>query len=92
MQLIEQLEQLKRLDALIRRKATGSPADLARKFGVSERTIYNYLAVLKNLGAEIEYCSVRNCYYYKTLNYRFRYGFFTHDSNKMSDGAGGDFD
>ncbi|MFN3172869.1 MAG: hypothetical protein ACE362_00005 [Phaeodactylibacter xiamenensis] len=38
MKLIEQLNQLKRLDALIRRKGTGRPIDLARKFDVSERT------------------------------------------------------
>lgn len=89
MKLIEQLNQLKRLDALIRRKGTGRPIDLARKFDVSERTIYNYLAVLKELGAEIEYCSIRGSYFYSTTNHQLHFGFLKPDSKGMSGPAGG---
>lgn len=72
--LIEQLQQLERLDALIRRKSTGSPKELARKFSVSERTVYNLLEGLKLMGAEIEYCHSRCSYCYKT-QMEFRYGY-----------------
>ncbi|WP_425422649.1 hypothetical protein [Phaeodactylibacter xiamenensis] len=41
MKLIAQLQHLDRLDDLIRRKATGSSAQLAARFGCSRRTIYN---------------------------------------------------
>lgn len=74
MKLIQQLQQLERLDALIRRKSTGSPKELARKFSVSERTIYNLLEVLRQMGAEIEYCHTR-CSYYYTFQIKFGYGF-----------------
>ena len=62
---VEQLQQLQRLDALIRRKATGNPLTLASKFGVSERTIYNLLDMLKSLGAEIGYSREMESYYYE---------------------------
>lgn len=91
MKLIEQLNQLKRFDALIRRKGTGRPIDLARKFDVSERTIYNYLAVLKELGAEIEYCSIRGSCLYSTANHQLHFGFLKPDSNGMSGPAWGAF-
>lgn len=65
MKLIEQLNQLNRLDALIRKRATGTPKDMARRFTVSERTIYNLLETLRGLGAEIDYCRIRESYYYR---------------------------
>ena len=51
MKLIAQLQHLDRLDSLIRRKATGSSAHLAARFGCSRRSIYNYLKTLKELEA-----------------------------------------
>ncbi|MDN5201833.1 HTH domain-containing protein [Fulvivirgaceae bacterium BMA10] len=36
-------ERFKRLEKLIRLKATGSPKELAKKFEVSERTIYRLI-------------------------------------------------
>ena len=62
---VEQLQQLQRLDALIRRKATGTPVILAAKFGVSERTIYNLIDILRSLGAEIAYSREMESYYYE---------------------------
>ncbi|MBW3466949.1 helix-turn-helix domain-containing protein [Arthrospiribacter ruber] len=53
------------LDELIRKKATGPPKQLARRFGVSERTVYEYINVLRDLGAEISYCNTSESYYYK---------------------------
>ena len=89
MKLIQQLQQLERLDALIRRKSTGSPKELARKFSVSERTVYNLLEALRQMGAEIEYCHSRCSYYYK-LQMKFRYGFIV-DSSMDGKVKGGQF-
>ena len=87
MKLIQQLNQLERLDALIRRKATGTPRELARKFSVSERTVYNLLETLRQMGAEIEYCHSR-CSYYYTIQMKFRYGFIVdHANSRMINGG-----
>ncbi|MCG8329455.1 MAG: HTH domain-containing protein [Chitinophagales bacterium] len=82
MKLIQQLQQLERLDALIRRKSTGSPKELARKFSVSERTVYNLLEALRQMGAEIEYCHTR-CSYYYTIQIKFGYGFVSDSSKSL---------
>jgi len=39
----DKFRKLERLDALIRRRGTGSPAELARRFKVSARTLHNYV-------------------------------------------------
>ncbi len=64
MKFLEQIHLLERLDQLIRLKATGSPKDLAEKLEVSERSVYNFMEVMRNLGADIKYCQHRNSYYY----------------------------
>lgn len=66
MKLIAQLQNLDRLDGLIRRKATGSSVQLAARLGCSRRTIYNYLKTLQELGAKVVYCDKRRSYYYET--------------------------
>lgn len=77
-QLFERtVETLKRMDTLIRTKATGTPNELARKLNVSPSTIYEYLLLMKNiLGAPIHYCKIRKSYYYSKrgkLNFGFYY-------------------
>ena len=62
--LIERLRQLDRLDALIRRKATGSREELAERLGVSVRTVTNLKQELEDLGAEICYDRERGSYVY----------------------------
>ncbi len=66
MKFLEQIQQLERLDQLIRLKATGSPKDLAEKLEVSERSVYNFMEVMRCLGADIKYCSQRNSYCYES--------------------------
>lgn len=60
----DKFRKLERLDALIRRGGTGSPAELARRLRVSARTLHNYVNDLRCLGAEIAFCSHRCTYYY----------------------------
>jgi predicted DNA-binding transcriptional regulator YafY len=59
------LNLLLRLDQLIRQKITGSPPEFARKMGISERSLYEYLKVLKELGAPIRFSRQEHSYYYE---------------------------
>lgn len=58
------LHRLESMDRLIRIKGTGTPQCFADKLGMSERTLYEYLAYMKELGAPIEYNKFRQSYYY----------------------------
>jgi predicted DNA-binding transcriptional regulator YafY len=49
------LERFKRIDSLIQRRGTGKPVDLAKRIKISESTLYEYLAIMKGLGAPINY-------------------------------------
>ncbi|QHI35896.1 hypothetical protein IMCC3317_12440 [Kordia antarctica] len=64
MRFIEKIEVLKRVDQLIRIKATGSARDLAVKLGIGKSTVYEIIEILKNMGAEIKYCNYRKSFYY----------------------------
>ena len=55
MKFLEQMQLLERIDQLIKLKATGTPAELAARLGVSERTVYNILETLRDLGVAINY-------------------------------------
>jgi predicted DNA-binding transcriptional regulator YafY len=58
------LSLLLKLDQFIRQKGTGAPPDFARKMGISERSLYEYLKVLKDLGAPIKWSRQERSYYY----------------------------
>lgn len=61
---IDALNRLHRIDRLIRMKGTGNAAELACKVGLSRAHIYQYLNLMKTLGAPIKYCKHRQSYYY----------------------------
>jgi predicted DNA-binding transcriptional regulator YafY len=58
------LHRLIRLDHLINHKSTGSPADCANKIGISERSLYDYLRILKDMGAPVRFSRDRRTYFY----------------------------
>lgn len=58
------LERLERIDRLIRIKGTGSPAELAARLKMSERNVYQYLNLMRDLGAPIKFDPYRETYYY----------------------------
>lgn len=60
----ERLERARRLDALIRKGATGTPENLASKLGVSLATVYRWLQELKAFGLPIKYCKKQQTYLY----------------------------
>ena len=66
MKLFEQIRRLERLNHMIRRKATGTPKQLAERLGVSERTVYNLIDTLRQLGARIYYDNLRESYCYES--------------------------
>jgi len=68
------LHRLIRLDYLIALKSTGTPADCAAKIGISERSLYDYLKILKEMGAPIKFSRNRGTYYYNEIG-RFRISF-----------------
>jgi len=65
MTLTEKIRQMERVDALIQRKATGSPATLAARLGKSERYVYKLIKMMKNLGAPIYFNYEKNSYCYE---------------------------
>jgi transcriptional antiterminator len=64
MKFIEQIRLLERVDQLIRLKATGNPKELASRLEVSERTVYNIMENLRDLGIDLYYCEQRRSYCY----------------------------
>ena len=57
-------EKMMRLHSLIRRKSTGSPAQLAQKLDCAESTIHNWLRKIRDGGLPIKYCNERCSYIY----------------------------
>jgi transcriptional antiterminator len=47
------LKKINQLDYLFHEQRTGSPANLGQKIGVSERSVYDYLRLMKEMGASI---------------------------------------
>lgn len=64
MSLLKYIERLKRMDDLIRRRATGSAREFSEKMHVSESQLFLELKEMRELGAPIEYCPTSRSYYY----------------------------
>lgn len=62
------------MDQLIQIKATGPPAELAAKIGISERSIFEYLNLMREMGAPIKFSHMKKSYYYVHDGY-FQIGF-----------------
>lgn len=62
------------MDQLIQIKATGPPAELAAKIGISERSIFDYLNLMREMGAPIKFSHLKKSYYY-VYNGCFQIGF-----------------
>jgi predicted DNA-binding transcriptional regulator YafY len=59
------IERLMRIDEIIASKSSGPPARLAEKLEVSESTLYEFIAVMKELGAPIQFDKFNQRYYYE---------------------------
>ncbi|HEX6981742.1 MAG TPA: HTH domain-containing protein [Balneolaceae bacterium] len=66
MSLYRYITRIRRLDAMIRRKSTGSPKELADKLDISERWLYKFLEELKEeFDCPIIYDHYRESYVYE---------------------------
>lgn len=75
MKIINQIRRIERLDYLIRSRATGTPAELACKLGMSQSQTYSFLKLVREeLDAPIYYSRSEKCYYYGE-NVKFIFGF-----------------
>lgn len=64
MESVKLLSALSRMDQLIRFRETGTPEDFANRLGISVRSLYNYLNIMKELGADIQYNKYTHSYEY----------------------------
>lgn len=60
------INRIKQLDQLITTKHTGTPSELANSIGLSERSIYEYIKIMKAFGAPIKYSRAGQTYLYET--------------------------
>ncbi len=65
MKTIKHVERLQRLHDLIIMECTGSPAQIARRLRISERTVYYLIEQLRDYEAKIGYDRGRKTYFYK---------------------------
>lgn len=66
MSLLKSIDRLKRIDTLIRKQATGTSDEFARKLGISRSMLMENLREMKDLGASICFCPYRRTYFYTT--------------------------
>lgn len=62
--LLDYFNRLEFLDHLIRSKSTGDPTLLSKRLGISKRTLFDFLGLMRDLGAPIAYCKDRKSYIY----------------------------
>ncbi len=73
--IFEHIELIQRIDQLIRLEATGTPALLADRLGMSKSKLYRLINTMKSLGAPIEYDMFLQSYVYSEA-VGFRFGFY----------------
>lgn len=65
MNFCQQLKRIERIDRLIRSRATGTPAELAYKLGLSQSQLFQTIKIMKeDLHAPICYSKYDRCYFY----------------------------
>ena len=88
MPIIKYIDRLKRMDDLIRRRATGTPEQFAEKMGMDRSTLMRYLSELRKLDAPIYFDPVKQSYYYQE-EICLEVGFRKISTNAMSRKVGG---
>jgi predicted DNA-binding transcriptional regulator YafY len=63
--LKQYFDRLQSIDRLIRKKGTGTPQQFARRLQISERSLFKYLELMKDLDAPIKYSNKKQSYYYE---------------------------
>jgi biotin operon repressor len=65
MHFLDQIKLLKRIHNLIKKKATGSPNQLATRLDISRASVFRQINILKMLGAKINYSYDKESYVYE---------------------------
>lgn len=65
MSTLKYISRLERIDQLIRHENTGNAPSFARRLEISVRQLYNLIDEIKDLGLPVEYCRIRQTYYYR---------------------------
>jgi predicted DNA-binding transcriptional regulator YafY len=63
--MLNEIKRLQYIDNLIREHKTGNAEELAEVVGVSVRTVYKYLDIMKKFGAPIAFNALSRTYYYE---------------------------
>ncbi|MDX9848709.1 MAG: helix-turn-helix domain-containing protein [Tenuifilaceae bacterium] len=79
MQLEKLIKNLRLLAKLVEQQRTGTPQTLAKRLGVTDRTVRNYIGMLRDMGGDIAY-SLRNQTYYLRTPSTFYMGFSPDDA------------
>ncbi|OAV66777.1 hypothetical protein Barb6_02516 [Bacteroidales bacterium Barb6] len=64
MKLLEKMERVCRIHKLLKLEATGTSDEFAERLNLKRRQVYNILEELREIGADIQYDTVRRTYYY----------------------------
>jgi predicted DNA-binding transcriptional regulator YafY len=59
------IKRFQTIDRLIKTKATGTSSQLGEKLGVSRRTAIEFITVMKEMGAPVYFCKIKNSYCYR---------------------------
>ena len=65
MSLLKYINRMKRMDQLIRMKATGTPDQFAEKMGICKSVLMDHISELKCMGAPIVFDRIRESYVYQ---------------------------
>ncbi|MEN9299205.1 MAG: hypothetical protein RLZZ429_1518 [Bacteroidota bacterium] len=59
------IDQMLKINQLIVKKNTGKPAEMAVKLDCSLTTLFTYIAMMRKMGAPIQYNKFKQTYYYE---------------------------
>ena len=90
MNVLKQQDLLRELVTLIEHERTGTPAELAQRLGVTDRTVKRYIAQLRAMGADISFCSHLNSYHFASpVTFRFGFESVLHTEDTLIENRGG---
>ena len=61
---MDYINRVERMSLLISRRATGSRQEFAEKIGISPSSLFNYLALIKLFGRQVEYDHFEKSYFF----------------------------
>ena len=65
MNFFEEADRREQIHQLIKLRATGTPKQLAKRLGMSKRSLFRIIEEMRGRGFPIAYDKLRECYYYE---------------------------